>query len=172
MEGLHKSVLKIADGMEVLGGCVLTFMMLMTVTDVILRFAGRPITGTYELVFLSGALVIACAIPRASLAGAHVQVDFLVLALPGRARSALLALTRLMGIAFFLFLGWNLLGLGATLRAKQEVSLTLHVPIYPVVYALGGCAFVQCLVLFSTLLPARAEQGRAAEPTAAAEVGS
>ena len=53
MQGLNKVIHRVATVMDVLGGVVLTLMMLITVTDVILRFPGRPITGTYELRFPS-----------------------------------------------------------------------------------------------------------------------
>jgi TRAP-type C4-dicarboxylate transport system permease small subunit len=138
--------------MDLLGGTVLTLMMLITVVDVILRFLGKPITGTYELVFLGGAVVIGCAIPMTSWEGAHVTVDLLLERFSGGARNVTLVFTRLCGIAFFFLLGWNLFAQGTDLYDKHEVSLTLHVPYYPVAYILGICAFVECLVLASGLI--------------------
>lgn len=152
MEGLRRIVYGTATVMNDVGGVILTFMMLITLVDVILRFIGKPITGTYELVFLSGAVVIACAIPRTSIEGGHVNVDMVVDHLPSRARRTMAVLTRLCGIAFFFFLGWNLFALGTTLFNKEEVSLTLHVPYYPVAYILGVCSWVECLVLLVDLI--------------------
>jgi TRAP-type C4-dicarboxylate transport system permease small subunit len=152
MERLRKGVVGVASVMDVVGGIVLTFMMLVTVVDVILRYLGKPITGTYELVYLGGAVVIAFAMPRTSWEGGNVSVDFVLMAFKGRARKAVMAFTRVLGLVFFALLGWNLLRLGNTLLEKHEVSLTLHVPIYPVVYALGICAFVECLVLLAMLV--------------------
>lgn len=149
MDGLRRAIIKITKVMDGVGGVVLTLMMLITVMDVILRYLGNPITGTYELVYLGGALVIAFAIPRTSSEGGHVNVDFALQAIRGKARRIVMACTRLLGIAFFALLAWNLLRLGSTYFEKQEVSLTLHAPIYPVVYALGVCAFVECLVLLA-----------------------
>ena len=83
MKGLHGIVFRISKVMDIIGGTVLTLMMLVTVTDVILRFFKKPITGTYELVFLGGAVVIACAIPRTTWEGGHVNVDFALEHLPG-----------------------------------------------------------------------------------------
>ncbi|MCX5810056.1 MAG: TRAP transporter small permease [Deltaproteobacteria bacterium] len=152
MQGLHAVIFRISKVMDVIGGVVLTLMMLITVTDVILRFVGKPITGTYELVFLGGAVVIACAIPQTSWEGGHVNVDFVLGYLPGIVSKIITVVTRLMGMAFFVLLGWNLIALGTNLYSKEEVSLTLHVPIYPVAYVLGICAFVECLVLLSDLI--------------------
>ncbi len=159
MQGLHNLVYRIAQWMAVLGGLVLTFMMLITVTDVVLRFVGRPITGTYELVFLGGAVVIGCAIPLTSLENAHVNVDFLLESCSKKTRSVAAIITKLLGMAFFFFLGWNLFRLGTTLYSKEEVSLTLHVPIYPVAYVLGVCAFVECLVLLYHFITSISEVG-------------
>lgn len=152
MEGLRKTVLGVARVMDVVGGVILTFMMLLTVMDVILRYLGKPITGTYELVYLGGAVVIGFAMPRTSWDGGNVSVDFVLVALPQTLRVVMNVATRLLGAAFFALLGWNLFRLGATLFAKHEVSLTLHAPVFPVVYALGVCAFVECLVLLSMLV--------------------
>ena len=159
MQGLHRTILRVATVMDVLGGVVLTLMMLVTVVDVILRFFGKPITGTYELVFLGGAVVVGCAIPMTSWEGAHVNVDLLLEKLSGRTRKATLVFNRLCGIAFFFLLGWNLFVQGIDLYDKHEVSLTLHVPYYPVAYILGICAFVECLVLLSGLITTIQEVG-------------
>ena len=59
MQVFHSMVLRVGRTMDVVGGTVLTLMMLMTVLDVVLRFFKIPITGTYELVFLGGAVRIA-----------------------------------------------------------------------------------------------------------------
>ena len=152
MEVLRKTVVGMARVMDVVGGVILTFMMLLTVMDVILRYLGKPITGTYELVYLGGAVVIAFAMPRTSWDGGNVAVDFVLVALPRRMQTLANVLTRLFGAAFFALLGFNLFRLAGTLFTKQEVSLTLHVPIFPVVYALGVCAFIECLVLLSMLV--------------------
>ncbi|HNQ46712.1 MAG TPA: TRAP transporter small permease [Syntrophorhabdus sp.] len=152
MEGLHAVILRISKVMDVVGGVVLSLMMLITVTDVILRFFGKPITGTYELVFLGGAIVIGCAIPQTSWQGGHVNVDLVLDNLPGMLKKIFMVFTRLLGIIFFAFLSWNLLKYGAMLFDKGEVSLTLHVPYYPVAYILSLCAFVECLVLLSGLI--------------------
>lgn len=152
MEGLRRIVFKTATVMNDVGGVILTFMMLITLVDVILRFFGRPITGTYELVFLAGAVVIACAIPRTSIEGGHVNVDLITEHVRSGTRKTMAVFTRLCGIGFFFLLGWNLFALGTRLFVAEEVSLTLHVPYYPIAYTLGVCAYLECFVLLVDLL--------------------
>ncbi len=103
--------------------------------------------------------MIACAIPMTSWEGAHVNVDLVLEKLSGGTRKATLVFTRICGMAFFFLLGWNLFAQGVELYQKHEVSLTLHVPYYPVAYILGICAFVEFLVLLSGLITTIHEVG-------------
>ena len=81
-----------------------------------------------------------------------MNVDFAIEYLPGMFKKIIMVFTRLLGITFFVLLGWNLFAYGTNLFNKHEVSLTLHVPYYPVAYILGICAFVECLALLSGLI--------------------
>jgi TRAP-type C4-dicarboxylate transport system permease small subunit len=152
MQVFHSMVLRVGKTMDGIGGAVLTLMMLVTVLDVVLRFFKIPITGTYELVFLSGAVVIGCAIPVTSWEGGHVNVDVLVEHFPAAVRKGLAVFNRTLGVIFFVLLGINLFLLGMDLYKSGEVSLTLHVPYYPVAYILALCSFVEALVLVSSLI--------------------
>jgi TRAP-type C4-dicarboxylate transport system permease small subunit len=152
MQVFHSMVLRIGKVMDVVGGTILTLMMLITVVDVVLRFFKKPITGTYELVFLGGAVVIGCAIPVTSWEGGHVCVDFLLEHFSAGVKKCFVLFTRMLGMAFFILLGCNLFLLGSDLYKSGEVSLTLHVPYYPAAYILALCAFVECLVLLSSFI--------------------
>ena len=66
-----------SNTLNVMGAMLLTLMMLLTTIDVILRYLGRPITGTFELMSFAGALVTGFALAQTSLDGAHVNVDIL-----------------------------------------------------------------------------------------------
>ncbi|MCX5909187.1 MAG: TRAP transporter small permease subunit [Deltaproteobacteria bacterium] len=74
-------VYRLSKGLYTVAGITLTFIMIVTVTDVILRFLGRPIVGVYELVAFSGAIVIGFSIPFTSWVRGHIYVDFLLLKL-------------------------------------------------------------------------------------------
>ena len=137
---------------NVFGGIILTLMMLITVTDVILRSLGKPIVGAYELVGLSGALVLGFSIPFTSWVRGHIYVDILVQRLPQKGKLGFHITTRGLAIALFLMTGWNLIKMGTDLLRSGEVSPTLQVPFYPVVYAIGVCCFIQCLVLLADVL--------------------
>jgi TRAP-type C4-dicarboxylate transport system permease small subunit len=138
--------------MHVVAGIALTFIMLLTVSDVVLRLFGHPIVGTFELVGLGGAVIIGFGIPITSWNRGHIFVDFLVNSFPRGIRDGFNVATRLVSIGLFILVGWNLFVLGNDLLKSGEVTLTRQLPFYPVAYGLGVCCFIQCLVLICDLV--------------------
>ncbi len=143
---------KFAKIINILGGAILVLMMLLTVVDVVLRYMGKPITGTYELMAFAGALVIGFAIAQASIEDAHVSVDLVTEKVSAARKMVLLVFTKIVGLALFALVSWALFLKGHDLYATGEVSLTLRVPYYPVAYGLSLCGFAECLVLLSDIL--------------------
>jgi len=146
MNGFLKTVEAVSRFFNIIAGISLTFLMLLTITDVILRGFNMPIVGTYELVALAGAVVIGFSMPRTALLRAHIYVDFLIARFSQTVRNGFNITTRCLVILLFLIIGWNLLQFGLDLQKSGEVSLTLQMPFYPVAYGVGICCFVQCLV--------------------------
>lgn len=138
--------------MHATAAVALSFMILLTVADVILRSFRKPIIGTYELVALSGAVIIGFSIPFTSWVKGHVYVDFFILKLSQRGRKIFNLITKGLGIGLFLVIGWNLLVLGRDLYKAGEVTPTRHIPFYPVLYGIGICCFFQSLVLFCDIV--------------------
>ena len=140
-------VWKLTRVINFIGGISLSFIMFLTVADIILRSFRRPIVGTFEIVALSGAGVIGFSLPYTSWVKGHVYTDFLVLRFSEKVRNVFSLLTRCLGIGLFLIIGFELFKYGMDLKKAGEVSPTLTIPFYPVAYGLGVCSFVQCLVL-------------------------
>lgn len=129
-----------------------TFIMLLTVADVVLRYFKHPIVGTFEMVGMAGALVIGFGIPLNSWLRGLVQVDFLVKMLPGWGQNAMNVLTRVVSIALFVCIGLTLIDYATVLYKSGEVSLTRQIPFYPIAYGLGIVCFVECLVLVTDII--------------------
>lgn len=153
MKGFIKNTVNgISRFLNVIAGMSLTFLMLLTISDVILRFFKRPIVGTYELVAFSGAVVIGFSLPFTSWVRAHIFVDFFIIKFPKRVRNIFNITTRCIVIILFFLIGWNLIKYAMDLQKSGEVSLTLQIPFYPVAYGIGICCFIQCLVMFCDIL--------------------
>jgi TRAP-type C4-dicarboxylate transport system permease small subunit len=153
-----KCIYRTSKWIYTLAGITLIFIMIVTVTDVLLRTLGRPIVGVYELVGFSGAVVIGFSIPFVSWVRGHIYVDFLVLKLSPTARRIFHLSTRAMALALFLMIGWNLFKVGNDLWKSGEVSPTLQMPFYPIVYGVGVSCLIQCLVLLADMVKIRRGQ--------------
>lgn len=151
MGGFQNVVLKLSNWMHVVAAIALTFIMLLTVSDVVLRLFGHPIVGTFELVGLGGAVIIGFGIPITSWNRGHIFVDFMINWFPPMIRNGFNVVTRLVSMGLFVLIGWNLIILGNDLLRSGEVTLTRQLPFYPVAYGLAICCFIQCLVLICDL---------------------
>jgi TRAP-type C4-dicarboxylate transport system permease small subunit len=152
MGGFQNFVLRLSNLMHVIAAIALTLIMLLTVSDVVLRLFGHPIVGTFELVGLGGAVVIGFGIPITSWNRGHIFVDFLINMFPNAIKTGFNVVTRLVSIGLFILVGWNLFVLGGDLLKSGEVTLTRQLPFYPVAYGLGVCCLIQCLVLICDLI--------------------
>lgn len=138
--------------LNVIGGVALTFLMVLTICDVVLRYFKRPIAGTYELVAFSGAVVIGFALPFTSWVRQHIFVDSFIAYFSQKTRNGFHVVTRVLCIGLFFIIGWNLFRYGASLYKSGEVSPTLQMPFYPIAYGVGVCCFIECLVLISDIV--------------------
>lgn len=138
--------------MNVIAGSALTFMMLFAFSDVVLRALGMPIIGTYEIVSLVLAIVIGFGLPQVSFDKGHVYMEFLVEKLPNIGKRIMYIFTRCLAFILFIFAGYNLLSMTASLKRASEVSATMKIPIYPFAFMVAICCFIQAATLIVEIL--------------------
>ena len=136
----------ISKMLNVIAGAAVTFMMFLTVADVLLRAGGHPIIGTFEIVSLLLALVIGFGIPQVSLDRGHVYMDFLLEKLSKKGKNVMNTFTRLLCLILFASIGYKLFSVGARFRTSGEVSPTIMIPFYPVAYGVAICCLLECCV--------------------------
>jgi TRAP-type C4-dicarboxylate transport system permease small subunit len=149
---LDKFLAMASKVLNVIGGSALTFMMFLTVADVLLRAFGRPILGTYEIVGLALALVIGFGIPKVSMDRGHVYMEFVVDKLPKNWKMVMHTFTRVLCIILFIIIGYNLFSVGNEFHTSGEVSPTLKLPFFPVAYGVGVCCFIECVVFIRDII--------------------
>jgi TRAP-type C4-dicarboxylate transport system permease small subunit len=140
---LLRSISKV---LNIVAGVALTFMMLLTVADVLLRAGGHPIIGTFEVVALTLGLVIGFGVPQVSLDRGHVYMEFLLEKLPRPTRNIMNTVTRVFCLILFALIGLNLFKVAAGFHASGEVSPTIKIPFYPVTYGVAVCCLLECFV--------------------------
>ncbi len=152
MKGFVNAMGGVSRFFSVIAGISLTFLMLLTIADVILRFFKTPIPGTYELVGFSGAIAIGFSLPITSFMRGQIFVDFFIIKFSKRVQSVFNIVTRCIVIVLFYLIAWNLFKYAADLHRTGEVSLTLQFPFYPFAYGVGVCCFVQCLIMVCDII--------------------
>ena len=144
---VHLLSLKLSDWLEAVAGCVLVGIMLLTTADVIMRSLGLPILGTYEIVSFGGGMAISLSQPISFREHGQILVDTFIGFLSPRVRFIVHILTRLMGIAMFIIIGWSLVQMGLEMKATGETSAVLKLPYSALLYAMAGAFFAICLTL-------------------------
>ena len=94
MGGFLKTINGISRFFNIIAGISLTFLMLLTITDVILRGFKSPVPGTYEVVAFAGAVVIGFSMPLTSWLRGHIFVDFFILRFSQKVRDIFNIVTR------------------------------------------------------------------------------
>lgn len=135
-----------------IAGLTLAFMLIFTLTNVVVRAFGRPIVGDYEIISFLGAVVVGFAIPYTSLLKGHIFVDFLLEKLPKNVGDVMQVATRILGIALFLWMGWNFVVMSLDLIKSKEVTPVFRLPFYPISLGLTFCCIIQCFTLVSQIM--------------------
>ncbi|OPZ30364.1 MAG: Tripartite ATP-independent periplasmic transporter [Lentisphaerae bacterium ADurb.BinA184] len=145
-------------GWGVLAGAAVVGMIAVTVVDVVMRSLFRhPLTGAYDLVKVQGLLAIACGLPYTTAVKGHIAVEFVFQKLSRRSRVVVDTLCRLAGIALWLVMAWQMVVYAESARRSGEVTLTLQLPVYPIIYAMAvSCVLVVPVKLYHLFHPGKA----------------
>lgn len=152
MRFFQRHALLIARRLDMIAAVAIFSMMVLTCVDVFLRyFFRKPISGTYEIVALLGAVAVSFAMAHTLSKNGHVAVSLVVQMFSARAQAIVEIFISIFGIILFGFITWQSVLYGIDCQRAGEVSLTLEIPFYPIIYgvALGSAAV--CLVLFVNL---------------------
>jgi TRAP-type C4-dicarboxylate transport system permease small subunit len=153
MSCFEKAVTRLGSLFNQIASASLFAMILLTCTDVSMRyFFNSPIAGTYDMVSLMGAIIATFAMPYTMLAKGHVAVEILIRSLSRRTQLVIETATHTVGMVLSLVLVWQCIILALDMRAAGEVTPTLLIPFYPIVYCMAVCFFVLCLAILVNLL--------------------
>ena len=144
----------LAKRLGIIAAVAIFSMMVLTCADVILRLFRMPIPGTYEIVSFMGAVAVSFAIAHTSDEKGHVAVSLVVQLLPKRAQAVIESILAALGIILFGLISWQSILYGLDCQSSGEVSLTLQLPFYPIIYGVALGAGVVCLVLMVDFLHA------------------
>jgi TRAP-type C4-dicarboxylate transport system permease small subunit len=148
----QKHSLLLARRLDMIAAVAIFAMMALTCTDIFLRyFFRRPIPGTYEIVALLWAVAVSFAMAHTLAKKGHVAVSLIVQMFPKRFQGIVESFISIFGIILFGLITWQSILYGIDCQRAGEVSLTLELPFYPIIYGVALGAAVVCLVLIIDL---------------------
>ncbi len=130
------------------GEVALALTMITAVANMILRPAGHPLTGSFELMGLGCAVTAALGLALAQEHKSHITVDILYNMLPVKIRLIFGMTGNLACSALFAAASWRLVQTGLTQMRTGEVSETLRMPFYPVIWVVAAGFALLTLRLF------------------------
>ena len=144
---------KVSAGIEWVGLCAITVMMLITTVDVLgSKLFKMPVFGALDIMMLAQLIAVSFAIAMALILGRHVQVEFFVILLPKRLQHVVDCAVKFLGLCLFVLIVWRLFVLGYDLQSGGEESATARIPIFPFAYAAALACIPVCLIYLQQLL--------------------
>jgi TRAP-type C4-dicarboxylate transport system permease small subunit len=139
--------------MSNLGQGVLMVMVLLVVTDIVLRrLFNSPLTWSLEAVEVMLVIVVFFSVAYCAVKDSHVSIDVLVARLPAMTRRIIDVFTHLLGIALFGFMTWGAIMSGITQWKGGYITGILPVPVYPFLFIIAFGSAMLALVLLTRLL--------------------
>ncbi len=155
MFSFKKNSLSLARRLDMIAAAAVFAMMSLTCVDVFLRYFFRmPIPGTYEIVALLGAVAVSFAMAHTLAKKGHVAVSLVVQLFPKWLQGIIECIISIFGITLFGLIAWQSVLYGMDCQRAGEVSMTLELPFYPIIYGVALSAMVVCLVLLVNLADA------------------
>lgn len=136
----------LAGKLNSVSGFCLVGMMVLSCMDIILRFFRMPIPGTYEIVSFLSAIMLSFAMAQTTLDRAHVSVEILVSKLPKKIRQGIYIITTSVTLILLATISIESFKYGNFFKESGELSLTLQLPFYPILYGMGVAFFISCLI--------------------------
>jgi TRAP-type transport system small permease protein len=119
----------------------LLIMFILIVADILSsKFFNKPFVETVDMMSVLATVVIAFSLSVTIIAKRHIEVDFVVIRLPGVLRKACNFISSCFSMCFFCLIVWRSFVYALDLQAVGESTLTAHIPVAPFVYGIGiGC---------------------------------
>ena len=137
----------ISDKLKILGAACLVGMTFLTCADVVGRFFRHPIFGSVEIVGFMATMAVAMALPYTDRIKGHVGVEILVRVFSERTQTIIDLCARILSLGLFAIVTWRMTLYAHTMQESGEVSISLELPEYMIIYV---CSF--CFLVFTLLI--------------------
>ncbi|RQD55706.1 MAG: TRAP transporter small permease subunit [Desulfonatronovibrio sp. MSAO_Bac4] len=135
-----------------LGALVLCLMMALATCNMFFGFTGNPIRGSYEITGFLGALAASLALAPTQQLHGHITVNIFDRFIPKKIRHVLNVISQILLLFFFILIIQRLIFLGLSLKSFGELSESLRIAYYPLVYVVAFGFFAIALTIAAQLL--------------------
>jgi TRAP-type C4-dicarboxylate transport system permease small subunit len=139
---------KVTRAVNGIGIVIIFLLMLLTVTDVVLRKVfNKGILGTLEISEFMMSAIVFFSLAEGELQNRNVNVDLFVRKLSLKSRVIIDAIMKILGFVLYCFITFAIFGYAGLMKSSGEVSLDLWLPKYPLIYVVAVA-----LIIFSAVL--------------------
>lgn len=126
--------------------------ILIVCADVAMRTIGHPFQGTYDIVRITSAITIACALPLTTAVKGHVAIEYFFRKLNRTGRWIVDSLMRVLMIAGFLFATVACISHGNRFLQSNQVTDTIELPMFWVPWLMAAAFILTATVVCYHLL--------------------
>ena len=143
----------VASSVEKFGSTIIMAMVLLTVTDIILRrFFNSPLPFSFELTEFLLVVVAYCYIAYTTSIGRHISVDTITSHFPQVTRKRVRTAGDFITIILFGLIAWQNVLQGMNVLKLGTTTAILHIPKFPFQFIVAIGSALACLVLLFTVL--------------------
>jgi TRAP-type C4-dicarboxylate transport system permease small subunit len=147
MNRLERFVYFVSRWLNWVGAAALIIMLILVCGNILGRVFSHPIKGVFELVGFLGGALSACAMGFTQMRRGHISVEIVIIRVRPRIRAIIESITSIISVVLFALIAWQHAEFATATWKAGEVSETLKIPFFHLIYGVAfGCA-VFCLVL-------------------------
>lgn len=121
----------------VLAGVFIMLMMLVVVINAVVRFFYIPFTGTTEIVGWLAAVAITFSLGYTHDKRGYVVIDLLTERFPSSIQKLLEIIILITCTIFFALVSWRMVLYGLSTAQNGNLSETMSIPFYPIIFIVG-----------------------------------
>jgi TRAP-type C4-dicarboxylate transport system permease small subunit len=132
-----RTVRQISEYADKISQVAIIAMMLLIVANIIGRFFGLSIFGTYDFAGFINALLVGFALAYCAINKGHIQVELVMSHFPEKVQAIVGIIIGILNFGMIGIIAWQCFLLATDKLIGGEVSMTALVPYYPYIYAIA-----------------------------------
>lgn len=152
MDRFNAVISRLSQWFDRVAQIALAMMMLVVVANILSRSVWQSFTGTYEIAGYLGAIVIGFALANCAAKDRFIAITIVFERFPNRIQDIINIIVSIMGLGLFIIASVYSAKMATDIYQAGELSPTMRIPFYPLIYVLAFCFLVLGLVLLMNIV--------------------